>query len=87
MKSTFSRALVGFLILTAAVSAMALVGLRAAETYAPTVWIIPLLIIVIAMITVAGVYGSTLHRPIMDWVKEPAREKERLEKEAASNRK
>ena len=82
MKSTFSRALVGFIILTAAVSAMALVALSAADKYAPGYWVVPLLVILIALVTVMGIYGLTLHNPIMGWVKEPAKKKVRLLAEA-----
>lgn len=87
MKSTFSRALTGFIVLTGAVSLMALVALWTVEKYVDGHWLAGLLVILVALVTVAGIYGSTLHTPIKEWIGEPKREKERLAEKERLERK
>jgi len=75
--NTFFRALVGWAILTCAIVGMALVALWALKTFGGSAWWAGLLIIIIAMAAEIGVYRSTLHEPIYDWIREPKREAER----------
>jgi hypothetical protein len=92
MNSTFTRATVGFLALVLAVSSMALVALWALERYTDGVWWASLLVVIIALFSVLMIYGSTLHEPIYNWIKEPAEQaklqeahRRDLEREAARN--
>ena len=90
MQSTFSRALFGFIVLTAAIIGMALVALWSIETFATGLWWASILVVLIALVVEIGIYSSTLHDPIYQWIKEPARkaaeaaeEKRRQEQRAA----
>lgn len=82
MNSTFSRAFLGFIVLTLGITAMALVALRAMENYAGAPWWAMLLIVMLALVCEVSVYTTTLHDPIHDWIREPkkAQEKASLEK-------
>lgn len=82
MDSTFSRAFIGFLVLTAAVTLMAWVALWALETFGGGAWWASLLVVVIALAAEISVYSSTLHGPIYGWINEP----KRLADEAAKQR-
>lgn len=73
MDNTFSRAATGFVVLTAAISLMAMVALWAIERYGGGVWWAALIVVLVALVAVASTYGSTLHDPIRDWIKEPER--------------
>ena len=73
MKSTFSRALAGFVLLTAAISLLAMVALWAVQTFGGGAWWASLLVVIVALVSEVSVYGSTLHGPIYDWIREPAR--------------
>lgn len=87
MGNTFLRALLGFVALTIAVVSMALVALWAFDTYGGGVWWASMAVVLLALVVEGGVYRSTLHDPIYDWIKEPQRQREAAEraaKEAAS---
>lgn len=84
MDSTFTRATLGFIMLTTAVSLMAYVALWALDVYGGGVWWASLLVVLIALAAEIGVYTSTLHEPIYDWIKEPKRAAERAEAERLS---
>jgi len=71
MDSTFSRAALGFILLTAAVTGMALVALWALSAFAGGVWWASLLVVVVALGAEIMIYSSTLHDPVYDWIKEP----------------
>lgn len=75
MDSTFSRALVGFLILTGALTLLAYVALWAIGAYAGGNAYASIGVVLIAMVAEICVYASTLHEPIYDWIKEPSRRK------------
>lgn len=90
MDSTFSRATLGFLLLTAAVSAMAFIALWAIEAFGGGAWWASLLVIIVALVAEISIYMTTLHEPVYDWIKEPKCRAEReeshrreLEREAA----
>lgn len=77
MNSTFTRATVGFCMLTSALAAMAWIALSALETYTPGgVWG-PMLVVVMALLAEIGIYSTTLHQPIYRWIREPAEALER----------
>lgn len=78
MHSTFGRALTGFFLLTAAITLMAVVALWALATFGGGIWWASLLVVLVALVVEGGVYSSTLHEPIYNWINEP----ERLEAEA-----
>ena len=93
MDSTFSRATLGFLLLTAAVTSMSFVALWAIETFGGGAWWASLLVIIVALVAEISIYMTTLHDPVYDWIKEPKRRAEAeaahrrdLEREAARNR-
>lgn len=73
MDNTFTRATIGFVALTAGLGALALVALRALETYAGAPWWAMLLVVLVALVAEIQVYATTLHEPIHDWIREPAR--------------
>lgn len=92
MDSTFSRATLGFLLLTTAVTVMAIVALWGIDRFGGGAWWASLLVIVIALVAEISIYMTTLHEPVYDWIKEPKRKAEReeahkreLEREAARN--
>ena len=85
MKSTFSRAVIGFIMLTFAVSSMALIALWAIETFASEYSWMSVLVTLVALATEIGIYRSTLHDPIHDWISEPKRERERAERLVGKN--
>lgn len=76
MDSTFSRATLGFVLLTTAVSIMAWVALWGIEKFGGSAWWASLLVIVIALITEISIYMTTLHEPVYDWIREPKRRAE-----------
>lgn len=71
LDSTFTRALLGFVILTTALSGMALVALWAIDVYAGNTWWVAGLVILVALAAEVGIYSSTLHEPIYSWIREP----------------
>ena len=73
MNSTFSRAILGFLMLSTAIVAMSMVGLWAIETFTGGAWWASMIVVIFALGAEISVYGSTLHGPIYGWIKEPAR--------------
>ncbi len=75
MDNTFTRGLIGFVTLTAAIALMASTALWAIETYANGANWAAIIVIVIAMAAEIGVYGSTLHDQVYDWIHEPKRRK------------
>lgn len=83
MDNTFTRAFIGFVVLTAGLSAMSLVALKALESYAGAPWWAMLLIVIVALVAEISIYSTTLHEPIHDWIREPKRRQERAESEAA----
>jgi len=82
MDGTFTRATLGFVILTTAIAMMAYIALWALEVYGGGVWWAALLVVLLALAAEIGVYTSTLHEPIYDWIKEPKRAAEKAEREA-----
>lgn len=72
MQSTFYRAFLGFIVLTAAIIGMALIALWSIATFADGLWWASILIVLIALVVEVGIYSSTLHDPIYQWIKEPA---------------
>lgn len=80
--NTFTRALVGFLALTAGLAAMSLVALRALDSFAGSPWWAMLLVVILALVCEVSIYSTTLHAPIHDWIREPKLRQER-EAEAA----
>ncbi len=72
MQSTFYRAFLGFIVLTAAIIGMALIALWSIATFAGGLWWASILIVLIALVVEVGIYSSTLHDPIYQWIKEPA---------------
>lgn len=79
MNSIFGRALVGFIALTIAICIMAGIALWAIETFAGGVWWASLAVVAVALITECGVYSSTLHSVVLDWVKEPQERRRMVE--------
>lgn len=73
MNSTFSRAILGFLMLSSAIVAMSMVGLWAIETFTGGAWWASMIVVIFALGAEISVYGSTLHGPIYSWIKEPER--------------
>lgn len=71
MDSTFSRALLGFVILSVAIASMAWIALWGIQAFGGGTWWASLLVVIMAMVSEVGVYTSTLHGPIYDWIKEP----------------
>ena len=80
MDSTFSRAFLGFIVLTVALAGMAYVALWALQSYAGGSPWASLLVVAIALIAEIAVYGSTLHDPVYDWIKEPKRRQAEAER-------
>ncbi len=73
MKSTFSRATIGFLFLTLGLIAISFTALWALDTYTDVGGWPPLLIIAIALVSEIAIYRPTLHEPIKNWITEPKR--------------
>ena len=73
MDSTFSRALFGFIALTCAIIAMAVVALWSIDTFTDGVWWASIMVVLVALVVEIGVYSSTLHAPIYRWIGEPQR--------------
>lgn len=69
MKSAFTRALVGFTVLTSFVTIMAYIALWAVDTFGGGAWWASGIIILIALIAEIMLYGSTLHDPIYRWIR------------------
>jgi fatty acid desaturase len=80
--NTFTRASIGFIVLTAGLSVMSLVALRALDSYAGAPWWAMLLVVLVALVAEISIYSTTLHEPIHDWIREPKRRAEREESEA-----
>lgn len=76
MDNTFTRALIGFVVLTFAIAGMSLIALQSLQSFAGAPWWAMLLVTVIALVAEIGVYTTTLHEPIYDWIKEPKRRRE-----------
>lgn len=83
MDNTFTRAFIGFVVLTSGLAGMSLVALKSLENYAGAPWWAMLLIVVIALVAEVSIYSTTLHEPIHDWIREPKRRREREESEAS----
>lgn len=87
MNSTFTRAALGFFLLTAAIAAMALTALWAIERFGGEAAWASLLVVAVTLVAEIAIYLSTLHEPISEWIKEPARqaeaERQKLRKERA----
>ncbi len=81
MDNTFTRAFIGFIVLTAGLSAMSLVALRALDSYAGAPWWAMLLVVVVALVAEFSIYSTTLHEPIHDWIREPKLRRDREERE------
>ena len=73
MQSTFVRALLGFLTLSMAIIFMSSVVLWALSTYAPDATWASILVLLLAMISIILIYGTTLHDPIYQWIREPSK--------------
>lgn len=71
MNSTFGRALVGFVILTGAISLMTMVALWGIDTFGGNAWWAGLIVILVALVSVISVYHTTLHEPIQTWIRQP----------------
>lgn len=71
MDSTFSRALLGFVILSTAIAGMSWIALWGIQAFGGGTWWASLIVVIMAMVAEVGVYSSTLHGPIYDWIKEP----------------
>jgi len=71
MKSTFSRALIGFIVLTLAVVCMALAALWAVEAYLPNHQWTGALVVLFTLTIQIAIFNSTLSKPIMNWINEP----------------
>lgn len=82
MDNTFTRAFIGFVVLTAGLSAMSLVALKALDSFAGSPWWAMLLVVVVALVAEISIYMSTLHQPIHDWIREPKRNAEAAERRA-----
>lgn len=82
MDNTFTRAFIGFIVLTAGLSGMSLVALKALESYAGSPWWAMLLVVIVALVAEICIYSTTLHEPILDWIKEPKRRREQEESDA-----
>jgi len=90
MDSTFSRATMGFVVLTAGLLAMCYVALWALEAYVGTGWwagMASLAVVVIGLGAEICIYTSTLHDPISDWIREPKRLADEAAAEARRNKK
>lgn len=86
MSSTFSRALLGFVTLSLALTIFCTVGLWATDKYIGPVWWISGLIVLLGMCTQLSIYATTLHDPIKQWIREPA-EKARQARDDAQEEK
>jgi len=73
MDSTFTRATLGFIMLTAALALMAYVALWAIASFAGGAWWGSLVVVLIALASEIMIYSTTLHEPIYDWIREPKR--------------
>lgn len=76
MDSTFTRALVGFVVQTVAVAMMSIVALWAIETFAGGAWFASLVVVVIALVVEIMIYSTTLRDPVYRWINEPERREE-----------
>ena len=81
MDNTFTRAFIGFVVLTAGLCAMSLVALKALDSFAGSPWWAMLLVVVVALICEVSIYTTTLHQPIHDWIREPKLRRERQERD------
>ena len=81
LDNTFTRAFIGFVVLTAGLSAMSLVALKALDSFAGSPWWAMLLVVIIALVAEISVYMTTLHEPIHDWIREPKRREAAAERE------
>lgn len=82
MNSTFSRAVIGFIVLTMAMAALSMVALWAVDTYAGSYAWIGIVVVLLALATEIGIYRSTLHDPVHDWIAEPKLERIERERQA-----
>lgn len=80
MKSTFARAIVGFVALTLALSFMSFSALWAVEKYAGDWSWLGVIVILLALVTEVGIYQSTLSDPVRDWIAQPERDRLHREK-------
>lgn len=75
MNSTFSRAVVGFVVLTAALTCMAMIAIWGIALFAPSLEWASLIVVAIALVAEISIYANTLHDPIHRWIKEPEEER------------
>lgn len=85
MNSTFSRAVIGFLVMTVCLLGLSFISLSAIAAYANGYWLANIIVIVVAMITQISIYLTTLHDPVYHWIREPAKKKEMAERQARSD--
>jgi cobalamin biosynthesis protein CobD/CbiB len=80
MDGTFSRALLGFILLTTAMLFIAFLALWVIETYAGGSNWAAIIVSIVALAAQIGIYSTTLHEPIYDWIREPKRRAEAEER-------
>ena len=76
MNSIFTRALVGFIILTIGLFCMVYMALWSLDKYANGIWWGGLLITAFGLASQLSIFLSTLWDPIRDWINEPKKQAE-----------
>lgn len=71
MDNTFTRALLGFILLTSALALMAFFALWGITQYGGGSSWAAIIVVILALVAEIGIYSTTLHDPIYDWVREP----------------
>ena len=86
MDNAFTRALVGFLALTAGLAGLATTALWGIDTFAGGKWWAGLAIVLVALVAEISIYMDTLHAPIRNWIREPEMERERASQRDTAER-
>lgn len=75
MDNTFTRALLGFTLLTSAPAFMALTALWGIAQYGGGASWAAIIVVLLTLAAEIGIYSTTLHDPIYKWIREPAERK------------
>lgn len=71
MDNNFTRAILGFIMLTGALALMSFAALWALAAYGGGSTWPAIIVALVALAAEISIYGTTLHEPIYKWIREP----------------